>query len=82
MKPKVVINKLNSALGKYNSAIGSIEADLCGKIDFEFAIIYQPSDGFVLLDTANANNAPLSTCLKIIEEKGHLSHEDYLGHLI
>lgn len=67
--------KLERAHSKYISIIEGVEADLASKIDFEFSILYQSADGFVI--EHEAHNAPISSCLRIIDKKGRLTEEDY-----
>lgn len=70
-------NKLINAKLKYDSEVCNFENKLSSKIDFEFSIFWQPSDGFVILDLFT-HNAYLFECLKTIKEFGKLSHDDYL----
>lgn len=79
---KKIINKLNKAESVYNGVINSVEVSLADKIDFEFSIIYQSSDGFVILCEETNHNAPIKPCLEIIEKKGRLSFEDYMEYSI
>jgi hypothetical protein len=72
------LKRLEAAFEKYEGAIGALEAAISPKADFDFGILYQPGDGFVLADD-DANNAPLDTCIEIIQKKGELTHEDYLN---
>lgn len=76
MKKK--LNKLNKTLAAYELAVGSMEAALQESVDFDLGIVYQPGDGFCVNDN-DANNAPLDTCIEIINNKGRLSREDYLS---
>lgn len=77
MKQKNLLKILQAAQGKYDGAIGGVEQKLFDKIEFEFAIFYQPSDGFVVLHCGSAKNAPLDLCIKEIEENGVLTYEKY-----
>ena len=44
----------------------------------DFSIQYQASDSCFVLEF-DAMKAPLSSCLAIIEQKGKLTHDDYLS---
>jgi len=76
-KIKSAFKKLNTAHSKYQSAIGSLEAEISTAFDFDFSIIYQNSDGFVI--EHNSYNAPLSECLGIIIKKGILTEEEFFN---
>ena len=68
--------KLREAYSRLESSIGSLEAKLSGKIEAnDFSIHYQSSDGFVL--EIDGMNAPLSSCLRIVKDKGYLSMDEY-----
>lgn len=77
-----LLRKLMIAQRKYDSAIGNVEAILADKIEFDFSIIWQPSDGFVILDVDGHHNAPLARCLDVILLKGKLSLSDYMRETI
>lgn len=79
MKP--ISDKLYKAQSKLDAEINAAEKLLSVKIDFRFGILYQPADGFVIVDE-DAHNAPLSSCLAIIKRKGVLTKEDYLDETI
>jgi len=79
---KINSRALNRAHRKYESEIDNLEAKIQEVADFELAIFYQQSDGFVVLHCANGHNAGLADCLKVINEKGFLTEEDYLQHTI
>lgn len=81
---KRLLNKLNRAYVKYDDTIRSAEAEISGKVQFEFHIAYQQGDGWVMVtDTYyNSKNAPLKPLLEIIKKKGVLTEEDYLKHTI
>ena len=70
-----------TAQNKYQSAIGSVEAEISDKVEFEFSIFWQPSDGFVMGDN-EMGNAPISECIKVINKKGCLTHEDFRSECI
>lgn len=77
MNNKQILKDLNKAQLEYMSIVGEIEGSLIDKINFDFTILYQDSDGWCVLNTYTADLAPISSCLKIIENKGVLSVEDF-----
>jgi hypothetical protein len=74
---KKIFKDLVKSHDKYEGAKGGMESYLQEHADFQLSVEYQPSDGFVVVDEY-AGNAPLDLCLKLIEDKGSLSHSDYL----
>jgi len=75
--------KMVGAHHKFQTALGAMEQAIADKIPFSFGIIYQPSDGFTLLDIESGRyTAPLSICLALIEEKGILTNEDFRKYCI
>jgi hypothetical protein len=76
------LKKLITAKQKYESEIDSYYKKIEQYVEFDFFIMYQPSDGFVIVHSENSHNAPLSICVGIIEDKGKLSYEDYLTECI
>ncbi len=78
---KRIMKKLKNAESRYSSVVGSVEAEIADKVDFDFNILYQESDGFVML-AFDARNAPIDNLLKIIKEKGKLTKDDYFSNLI
>jgi len=81
---KRLMNKLRNAQSKYCGAIGSVEAEIADKVEFDFNILYQESDGWVMLAEINddSKNAGLYFLLEIIKQKGVLTEDDYLKHII
>ncbi len=75
---KRIINKLINAQSKYNSVIGAVEQEISDKVEFDFSIFWQPSDGFVIVDDG-MGNAPISKCLEIINKRGRLTKDDFDG---
>lgn len=73
----ISVNKLVKAKEKYDLEILNIENQIRNKVDFVFSILYQESDGFVVLSEETSENARLTICLRVINEKGKLSYEDY-----
>jgi len=81
---KRLMNKLRNAQSKYNSVIGSVEAEIADKVKFDFNILYQESDGWVMVAEidGDSKNAGLDFLLEIIKQKGVLIEDDYLKHSI
>jgi hypothetical protein len=77
-KLNVSLKKLEVIKQKYDLEIKSIENKLKPFVDFDFFIMYQPSDGFVVVHEEIAHNAPLGSCVDIIKRNGKLGYEDYL----
>lgn len=51
--------------------------------DFEIDIIWQLGDGFVVLDIdSGLSLVPLDTCIRIIEEHGKLTRDEFKNHRI
>jgi hypothetical protein len=82
MKARKLYGRLQIVQELYDEAIKSIEREIEHKVDFKFFIMFQSSDGFVLVHEENCHNAPLEKCLEIIEKKGCLSYEDYYNKCI
>jgi hypothetical protein len=76
-----LIKKLKTAQIKYEESIGFVEKEIADKVEFDFSIIWQPSDGFVMCDD-DMGNASINDCIKLINEKGFLTYEDYKSHCI
>lgn len=76
-----LLKKLRTAQSKYDGVIGSVESELSDRIEFDFSIFWQPSDGFVML-AFDRYNAPLGCLLQIIKAKGKLTEEDYMNETI
>lgn len=78
------MNRLNNAQSKYNGVVGSIEAEISDKVEFDFNILYQESDGWVMLAEidGDSKNATLDHLLAIIKLKGVLTEVDYKKHSI
>ena len=81
---KRLMNKLLNAQFKYDGVIGSVEAEIADKVEFDFNILYQESDGWVMLAEINGDskNAGLDHLLEVIKQKGVLTEDDYLKHSI
>lgn len=76
-----LLKKLLIAQSKYEGAIGNVESSISDKVEFDFSIFWQPSDGFVML-AFDRYNAPLDNLLRIIQQKGRLTEEDYMSETI
>lgn len=61
----------------YESQCEVLNKLLKDKIEFDFFVMYQHSDGFVIVHQEENHNALLKNCLKIIEREGFLTFEDY-----
>ena len=81
---KRLINKLHNAKSKYDDVIGSVESEINDKVKFEYNILYQESDGWVMLAEidGDSKNAGLYGLLEVIKKKGVLNEDDYLKHSI
>lgn len=69
--------RLKTAHNKYEAQCSYLANILSEKIEFKFFVMYQYSDGFVIVHEEGNHNAPLYSCISTIEEKGFLSFEDY-----
>ena len=71
-----ITKDLNRARSKYESHLSAIELKIKPYVKFDFSIIYQPSDGFVVLNYKTSDNYLLSDCLMVIMEEGELTAEN------
>jgi hypothetical protein len=62
---------------KYEAQCSYMNNILSEKIEFDFFVMYQYTDGFVVVHKEDNYNAPLQLCIEIIKEKEVLSFEDY-----
>jgi hypothetical protein len=76
------LKNLIKSKNKYDSEIDNIYKKLEFFVEFDFFIMYQPSDGFVIVHQENCHNAPLLKCIGIIERYGRLSYDNYLDECI
>lgn len=74
--------KLKKTYSDYQSQCRKFQNELSDKIEFDFYVDYQPSDGFVIGHSEECHNAPVFSCLNIIEKKGVLTYDDYKDVLI
>ena len=72
------LKKLVNAKKKYDDEIKEIYNKIKPLVEFDFFIMHQASDGFVIVHQEKTHNARLSVCIRIIEDKGKLNYEDYL----
>jgi len=76
------LKKLIEAKVKYDKVINNFRESLKPHIQFDFFIMHQPSDGFVIVHDEFCHNAPLYKCIDIINAKGTLCYEDYIKECI
>jgi hypothetical protein len=69
--------KLIQAKSQLDFFIEKLEIELKDKIDFKFAIVYQESDGWCILKEDCTDLSTLRECIKVIEQKGVLSVDDF-----
>lgn len=69
--------KLIRAHNNLEFLIDKLQKEIEDKVEFEFGIEYQASDGYCIINVGNADLAYLKTCLSIIEKKGFLSLDDF-----
>lgn len=67
---------IDNAWIKFESVCDGVHIKLADKIEFEFRVGYQPSDGAVI--EYEQKVAPLKACTQIIAAKGQLSFDDFL----
>ena len=71
-----LLRTLQVAQSKYNATVGKIEQRLKDKIDFDFSVQWQPSDGWTIV-SESSDVAPFEYCMKVIESKGVLSEAEF-----
>ncbi len=76
------LKKLIKSREKYEFEIDAIYKKIKMYVEFDFFVMYQPSDGFVIVHVDDAHNAPLSRCIGIIEDKAKLTFKDYIKECI
>lgn len=73
-----ILAKTFRARLKYEVSVKELEDWLRDKVDFDFAVDYQPADGIMIVDLESGINiAPAGECLSVIYRKGNLSREDH-----
>lgn len=76
-------NELENSFNRYEFCRTDFVRLISEKTDFEIDIIWQLGDGFTVLDVKSGLYvAPLDICIEIIEEKGILTHEDFMNQCI
>ena len=76
-----VLKKLNIAQVKYEMAMGEARKSIADKVDFDFSVQWQPSDGWTIV-TDNSDVAPMEYVISVIKRKGRLSYDDFLDGTI
>lgn len=74
---KKLINKLYNAQSKYDGQVGSVESEIADKVEFDFGILWQQADGWVMV-AFDGCNSPIEPLLEIIKNKGSLNKDDYM----
>jgi len=81
-KISISISALVKSKIKYDFELEALEKKLEKFIEFDFFVMYQPSDGFVIVQKEDGDNAPLAKCIAIIEKHGCLSYDNYTDECI
>lgn len=76
--PNLYADTVSKGWLKFQDSCDWVHKKIKRKVEFDFYIGYQPSDGPVM-EADPRYVAPLDACLAIIEEKGTLSWVDYLS---
>lgn len=74
---KRLLNRLVNAQAKYASVVDGVEADIAGKIEFDFNVVFHESDGWCVLNPDLHDVAPFEACMEVIRKAGVLSLEDF-----
>jgi len=74
------ISKLMAAKSKYDKEIAALEDRLSPFIEFDFFIIWQQGDGFVIV--SDDVNSSLEKCIEIIQKEEKLTFNDFLENSI
>ena len=74
------IKKINNARLKYYKAISNLESKIIDRVKFDFFILYQEADNFVLC--YDGYNSPLLECLMEIKKNGILTLKFFMSHRI
>jgi len=77
MKKPISTDALISAHEALQKQIEEIESRLRKYIKFPFFVMYQHSDGFVIVHDETTENAMLRWCVGHINEHSKLTYEDY-----
>jgi len=70
-------SKLYRSRRRYDGNMLTLEAYLINSIEFNFFVSHQTSDGHVIVNKNTLQNAPLSSCISIINRKGILTQDDF-----
>lgn len=73
-----VFSDLMRSYQAYISAINEMSFCMCNDIEFDFKILYDDVDGFMLKDKAG-NQAQLFTCICHINRNSNLTHEAFMS---
>lgn len=68
---------LQKALDAWEASLGRLEAKISNRVEFDFNIFYQNSDGFVILNIEKAELMPLKKALQVINRDGSLSESNF-----
>ena len=75
--------KLTIAHGAFEFQRQLLVQLLSGHTVFQIDILWQPGDGFVVLDVESGSDlVPLDDCIRIIEEEGTLTRKEFKNHCI
>ena len=78
MNTSTYINRVHAAKLKLDKAIEDLEESLKDKIDFDFFIQHQPSDGYCLATNEDTNGLMrLATMHYLIEKNGKITLKDF-----
>ena len=76
------LSKLVKAKQVYDKEIQNVYKQLEPFVRFDFFVMYQQGDGFVIVHKEHNHNARVSCCKLIIERDGFLDYENYLPECI
>ena len=76
------LKKLVKAKQTYEKEIDNVYEKLKPFVEFDFFVMNQQGDGFVIVDKENSHNARLSRCILVIERDGVLNYDNYLPECI
>lgn len=76
------LKKLVRAKELYDQEIDNVYKQLEPFVRFEFFVMNQQGDGFVIVDKNENHNARVSCCVAIIERDGFLDYDNYLPECI
>jgi len=76
------LKKLVKAKQAYDKEIENVYRQLEPFVKFDFFVMHQQGDGFVIVDKENNHNARVSCCKIVIERDGFLDYDNYLPECI